>query len=338
MKTVVQKIVNLGLAVCFAAGLAVTAFAQMPPAPPAAPKPGARVTSAPTPGARATHEKAMGVASNVNVKLCVSDGTLKVNGWERDEVRVFVRNGRGVDMKVLERTADQKPNWVWIVNAPAAAGVAAHRSQCLGGESVEIDLPVGASVSMEARTTGATIDTVKNVSVKVLEGSINIRNVSGGVKAETYQGDVILEGSGGTISLQTTTGNIVATDVVPGNIGDMLQAKTSSGTISLQQVRHRQIDAHSITGSVSFDGSLLPGGIYNFKTSNGEVRMSLPKDTSCTITASYGFGSFHSALPVEILTEQITPGGKNIVAVIGSGESNVSVTTSSGSILIREQN
>jgi hypothetical protein len=332
MKTIVQKIVNSGLAVCFTAGLAVTAFAQIPPAPPAVPKPGARAES------RATHEKAMAVASNVNVKLCVSEGTLKVNGWERDEVRVFVRNGRGVDMKVLERTADQKPNWVWIVNAPAAAGSASHRSQCLGGESVEIDLPVGASLSMEARTTGATIDTIKNVSVKVLEGSINIRNVSGGVKAETYQGDVILEGSGGTISLQTTTGNIVATDVVPGNIGDMMQAKTSSGAITLQQVRHRQIDANSITGSVSFDGTLLPGGIYNFKTSNGEVRMSLPKDTSCTIMASYGFGSFNSVLPVDIVEEQITPGGKRIVARIGSGESNVSVTTSSGSILIREQN
>ncbi len=328
MKIVVQKIVNLGLAVCFAAGLSVAILAQ---------RPGVQVSAVPTPRANATHEKALGVASNVNVKLCVSEGTLKVNGWERDEVRVFVRNGRGIEMKVLERTADQKPNWVWIVNAPAA-GAAAPRSQCLGGETVEIDVPVGASVSMEARTTGATIDTVKNVSVKVLEGSINIRNVSGGVKAETYQGDVILEGSGGTISLQTTTGNIVATDVVPGNIGDMMQAKTSSGTISLQQVRHRQIDANSITGSVSFYGSLLPGGIYNFKTSNGEVRMSLPKETSCTITASYGFGSFNSALAVDIVEEQITPGGKRIVAKIGSGESNVAVTTTSGSIVIRESN
>lgn len=339
---------KIGLALCFAAGLPPVSMAQ--PKPPKAPKPAkvwvedkkAKPEPAATPlprSERITSEKSIAVDSGVNVKLCVSDGVVKINGWERDEIRAFIKEGRRIGIKVLERSAKtDKPNWVWIVNGTAAEHGRGPLSNCLAGESVEIDLPVGAMVNMEARTTGATIDTVKSVSVKILEGSINIRNVKGGVKAETHQGDVMLESSNGQIALQTTTGNIVAFDVNPGEIGDMLKAKTSSGAISLQRVSHRQIEANSITGSVNFNGSFLTGGIYNFKTSNGSIRLQLPEKSSCTISASFGFGTFnYEGMPLEIITESVLPGGKNIVAKIGGGEANVNVTTSSGSIVIRKQ-
>ena len=343
------KFLKIGLALCFAAGLPSVLIAQ--PDVPAAPKPKAKVwvydkkakpepAHTPLPRSeRVTSEKSIAVDPGINIKFCVSDGAVKVNGWERDEIRVFVKEGRKIGFKVLERNATtDKPNWVWIVNGTVAEQGRGPLSNCLAGDSVEIDLPVGATVNMEARTTGATIDTVKSVSVKILEGSINIRNVKGGVKAETHQGDVMLESSNGQIALQTTTGNIVAFDVNPGDIGDLLKAKTSSGTISLQRVSHRQIEANSITGSVNFNGSFLTGGIYNFKTSNGSIRMQLPEKSSCTISASFGFGTFNYAgMPFEIITDNSVPGGKNIVGQTGHGEANVTATTSSGSIVIRKQ-
>lgn len=342
------KFLKIGLALCFAAGLPTVLMAQ--PDPPKAPKAKAKVwvedkkarpEPAPTPlprNERITSEKSIAVDPGVNVKFCISDGVVKVNGWERDEVRVFVKEGRKIGFKVLERSAKtDKPNWVWIMNGTAAEQGRGPLSDCLAGESVEIDVPMGSIINMDARTTTATIDTVKSVSVKIIEGSINIRNVKGGVKAETYQGDLMLESSNGQIALQTTTGNIVAFDVNPGEIGDLLKAKTTSGTISLQRVSHRQIEANSVSGSVHFNGSFLTGGIYKFKSSNGSIRMQLPEKTSCTISASFGFGTFNSGLPMETLSETVTPGGKNIVAKIGSGDANVNVTTSSGSIVIRKQ-
>lgn len=325
----------LGILLCFIA--ANDMYSQTVTRPPA-PRPPASVWTHSE--VRDDSEKAIAVDRNVNVKFCVAEGALKVNGWDRDEVRIFVRKGRPLAVKVLERSSTtDKPNWVLLTSAVPAERQGGRISECLAADSVEIDVPVGASISMEARTAGATIDTVKNVSVRVIEGSINIRNVKGGVKAETFQGDVMLETSGGQISLQTTTGNIIASDVDPGSIGDLMRAKTSSGTISLQRVSHRQIEANSISGSVDFNGTFLPGGIYNFKTTNGSILMTVPANSSCTIAAAYGFGSFNSALPLEILTEQISPGGKNVVATIGEigdGSSTVNLTTSSGSIAIRK--
>lgn len=289
---------------------------------------------------RVTSEKAIAADPNVAVKLCIAEGSIKINGTERNEVRVFVRNGRKFEFKTLEKDPDTgKPNWIWITNVSSATPQRGQSSNCLAGDSVEIDMPMNGSINLEARTAGAVIDSIKKATVKIVEGSIGLRNIPNGVSAVALQGDVSVESSGGAIAVETTTGNIMAFDVRPGQIGDLLKARTNSGNISLQQVNHRQIEANSITGSVSFKGKFLTGGIYNFKTSNGSIRLLLPYDTSCQIRASYGFGTFNSSIPMKIVTETETRGGKSFVAYLGSGEaSTVSLTTTSGSIGIRKQN
>ena len=109
----------------------------------------------------------------------------------------------------------------------------------------------------------------------------------------------------------------------------------------LEGVVHRQIQANSISGSVAFNGKFLNGGIYNFKTSNGEIRMLIPEDTACRLVAAYGFGSFDTSVPLKIETENKTSGGRNFVGILGKQINGplatVTLTTSSGSIGIRKQ-
>lgn len=296
--------------------------------PPAAPV----VTTA----GRGDGELRVAADPNVNIKFCVSEGNLKINGWDRSEVRVFVRSGRKFTIRVLERdSVSGKANWVWIAPALADGATPAPAATCLSGDSIEIDVPRGATVDLEGRSTDVSIDSIKKVRAKIVEGNISLNNISGGINAVALQGDLLVESSAGAISLESTTGNIVAYDVTPGQIGELFRAKTNSGAISIQRVEHRQIEANTITGSVAFDGKFLVGGIYNFKTSNGSIRLQLPAETSCSITASYGFGSFKSALPMTITYETVSPGGKNLNATIGKGEMcNLKLTTTSGSINI----
>ena len=59
-----------------------------------------------------TTERSITVDPNVSIKMCVAEGNLKVTGWERNEVRVFVRSGRLPGFKVLEKDASSgKANW-----------------------------------------------------------------------------------------------------------------------------------------------------------------------------------------------------------------------------------
>src|SRR5687768_15557280 len=46
-------------------------------------------------------ERALAVDPNVNIKLpCISQARVSINGWDRNEIRVFVKNGSKVGFRV----------------------------------------------------------------------------------------------------------------------------------------------------------------------------------------------------------------------------------------------
>jgi hypothetical protein len=287
--------------------------------------------------AEQTTEKFIAVDPNVSIKMCVTDSNVKVNGWERNEVRVFVRSGRLPGFKVLEKDHKSgKANWLLVTNIRPEGARPGPMSECLTGEEIELDVPMGSGLSLTGRAANTVIDSINKVSVKTADGHISLKSIPGGIAASTYQGNLEVVNSGGAIALETTTGNITAFDVNPGQIGDLFKAKSNGGNVSLQQVEHRQIEASSITGSVNFNGKFLPGGLYNFKTSNGTIRMVIPLKTSATIKANYGFGSFNSEIPLKFIYVSKTEGGQNFQALIGTGEANINLTTNTGVIAIKK--
>ena len=337
-----KNIFCLLLGLCLTAAFAAGTFGQeKPPRVPKDPKP--KIYPIP-PGQEApgflnggeTSEQSTKVDGNVAIKLCVAQGDLKINGWHRDEVRVFVKDGRHFRMKPLEKSAETgKANWLWIGNV--VEGRPAPLAQCLAGEQIEIDAPIGASFDLEAAVARTSVDSVKKIKVRTRTGIISLRNIPGGIDAYTAQGDVIVENSGGAIAIESTTGNIVAVEVSPGQIGELFSARTNSGTISLQRVEHRQIKASSISGSLLFDGKFLSGGIYTFRTTNGRIMLAIPAVSSCTFTTTFGEGAFHSEIPLKTITENKTPRATILVSSVGKGDATVNLTTSNGSIGIRKQ-
>ena len=340
------RIVKLGLLLCLSAGFPLGVIAQKE-----APKPKPEVKDKikpptyPTPPSfprepNGTNEKAIAADPNVAIKLCIAQGEIKINGTETNEVRVFVRDGRKFEFKSLEKNEETgKANWIWITAAGSPGRAVGPSANCLSGESVEIDMPMGGSIMLDAQGAGTEIDSIRKATLNILRGSINVRNVVGGVGAVVHRGDVTVESSSGAIDVQATAGNVMVFDVKPGQVGDLLKVRSSGrGNVVLQNVSHRQIDVSSISGNVSFAGKFLSGGIYKFKTSAGSIRMLLPEDTSCKVIASYGFGTFDSRLPLKIETENESEGGKSLVGRIGKGDTtNVSITTTSGSIGISQQ-
>lgn len=285
------------------------------------------------------YERAIAVSSNVNVSLCVLEGRLSINGWRRNEVRIYLRNGNKFGFKVLEKSpADSKPVWISAYSQMTKAGKMS-TLECIRGEDVEIDLPVGATLNLKGESIETTIDTVKKVSVKTAGGDITVRNVSSGVNAFTYEGDIMVEDAKGALTLESTNGNIVVFQAGPSEIGDVFKAKTNSGTISLQRLMHRQIDVWSISGTVVFSGDILNGGSYNFGTNTGSLRFALPQNSSFQLSATYALGKFASELPLKIVTEDFREGPvKSIVANIGAGgDAILKLTTNAGLIGIKKQ-
>jgi hypothetical protein len=303
-----------------------------------APRPTTRVPAPlPMPGGD-TLERSIKVDSSINLSLCVTQGNLKVNGWNRNEVRVFVRNGTKFGFKVQQKSQKSgDPVWI-MVASDGSAGKYGSPNECVWGDEIEIDAPVNATLNLKGQEITTTIEGIRKVNVKNAGGDITIREVTDGVTASTYRGDLSVEDSTGAMMLESSTGNILVFDAGPSEIGDIFTAKTASGAVALQNVAHRQMEVKSVSGTVAFNGELLNGGSYSFGTTNGSIRLMLPQNTSCTVSATYGFGTFNSELPIKILTENISEGPvKSMVGKLGSGDATLKLTTSNGSIQVKKQ-
>lgn len=346
MNNILHKFILVALAVAVTGGLAHNVASQTAPIPVATPRPkiqglppGTPAPKPPTwkhglPGGD-TSELGIAVAPNVNFTLCVTEGNLKINGWNRNEVRLYVEGGSKFAFKVVDKGADGRPAWIQAVSTTPRMGT----SECIWGGAVEIDVPVGTSLNLSSKAISASVDGVRKASIKTAGGDISIRNVKEGVNATTYQGDITLEESWGPVDLETTTGNIVVVDSGPSDVGDTFKARTNGGAISLTRVMHRQQDVSSISGSVFFNGELKNGGSYGFNTTNGTIRITLPASTACKLAATFTSGGFLNELPFKLETENVSQGDlRSIVGKIGGGgDALLKVTTSQGLIGIKKQ-
>ncbi len=283
-------------------------------------------------------EKSILVDAKVNISLCVSAGKLKINGWQRSEIRAFVSGGSSPGFKVLQKSRqNNNPVWVMVLGFDPSKNDETGADECLSGEEIELDVPQNAVVNVKSSESETTIESVGKVSVENVSGDIFLNKIAQGIEAKTYEGDVTVENSGGAMTLLSTTGNIVALDVSPSEIGNIFKAKTSSGAIVLQKIEHRQLEVGSNSGSIRFVGDFLSGGQYTFGTSNGSILLSIPEKSSSKINALFGFGAFNSDIPLQNIIKNASSKAQNLSAQMGGGDATLNLTTVSGAIRIKKQ-
>ncbi len=286
-----------------------------------------------------TYEKSIKVDSAVNLTLgCVLDGTIRVNGWKRNEVRVLVSNGSKFAFQILEENPKTKePVWIKLVavqsKIPSRSG-----TDCLPGGEIEIDAPLNATIAIKGGEISTSIDSVKKVKIESVGGDVSLRNIANGVIVKANRGDVTVEASNGAMELNTTTGNILVFEAGPSEIGDVFKAYTNSGAVALQRLQYRQVNVDSVTGSVAYNGEILNGGSYNMRTSKGSLMLTIPGAASFKLWATYGVGNFSSGIPVDIETENNAPGRiQTIQGKAGKGDATLKLSTNNGSISIKRQ-
>ena len=273
-------------------------------------------------------EKSILTESKVSVNLCVIEGSVRINGWDRDEIRAYVEDGSEVGFKVVQYSPkSKKPVWVSVLGFNPQKNKEIKPEECLSGREIELDVPRNATIKLKSGESEVTIESVTKASVENLSGDIFLNDIPNGVEATTYEGDLMVQKSGGQMVLNNTAGNIIALDVVPSEIGDIFKAKTSSGRITLKSVEHRLIETNSTSGSTTFEGELLSGGQYGFSTQNGSIVLAVPSESACKINAWFGFGAFASEIP---LTNTLKK-EQSLSAQIGTGEITCSLNLKTGS-------
>jgi DUF4097 and DUF4098 domain-containing protein YvlB len=131
-------------------------------------------------------------------------------------------------------------------------------------------IPSGSGAAVTLQVPAAT-----RLELATSNGSVAVRDISGGVEARTSNGPVTLDGVAGALVIET-----------------------SNAPVSVSAADPVALAAHTSNGGITFDGALLPGDT-TLETSNGPVELLLPADAAFTIDAATSNGKARSEFAVD---------------------------------------
>jgi DUF4097 and DUF4098 domain-containing protein YvlB len=178
----------------------------------------------------------------------------------------------------------------------------------------------------------ATIEGAQaEVSAESVRGDIVVKGGAGFVTAKSIQGEIVVEGSRGRIAAQSVNEAIRISD----SNGD-ITAESTNGAITMTRCSAQSVDASTVNGDITYDGSFAVSGHYQFNTHNGDISLSVPETASATFTVRTYNGEFRSDLPLNGASREEMRRGRRVQLTLGSGAADVNIESFGGSIRIRK--
>jgi len=273
-------------------------------------------------------------------------GDITVTAGSGDEVSIeAIKRARGdqsrlADVRVI---VDERPGRIDV-----RTEYEQYRSS-RGNSSVSVDytvvVPTGASVELKSISG--------NVKATGVRGSVRAESVSGNVvtsgtpnveAAKTISGDVTLDGitTEGNLSIGSVSGTVHARNVKARG----LDLGSVSGDVTLTDVSCDRLSAKSVSGAFEYTGTLARGGVYDVNLHSGTVRFVLANPAGFELTANTFSGSIRSDLPLTIggsassSSDQDRNGRRRGVSsrsmrgTFGDGSATLTLRTFSGDIVI----
>jgi len=228
-------------------------------------------------------------------------GDITVTAGSGDEVSIeAIKRARGdqsrlADVRVI---VDERPGRVDV-----RTEYEQYRSRGNNNDNVSVDytvvVPTGASVELKSISG--------NVKATGVRGSVRAESVSGNVvttgtpnveAAKTISGDVTLDGitTEGNLSIGSVSGSVHARNVKARG----LDLGSVSGDVMLTDVSCERLSAKSVSGGFEYIGTLARGGVYDVNLHSGNVRFVLANPAGFELTANTFSGSIRSDLPLTI--------------------------------------
>jgi DUF4097 and DUF4098 domain-containing protein YvlB len=187
-----------------------------------------------------------------------------------------------------------------------------------------ITVPTWMALTLSGVYTDIKVDGVDNeVTAETVQGEIAVVGGSGNVSLKSVQGAVTLEKARGRIDLSTVNEEIRATGIS----GD-LSAETVNGDIRLTQIESANVEANTVNGDVTYEGTIKDGGRYRFATHDGSLLVSVPEKANVSVAVSTFNGEFNACFPVQLREKT----KHRFSFTIGSGSARLELESFDGDI------
>jgi len=260
------------------------------------------------------------------VDLSLISGKIRVTGWDRADVKIsasiesgylrFNANSSRVSLSVEDSDNDGRRGRRHNDVGEARYDVSVPRGSRLILEAVSGDVvSKGSQGEIEATSVSGDVDVtdgVRSVSAESVSGSVHAAAVNGNLRTETVSGDLRAE-----------------------NVTGDVEASTVSGSIRLVGIQSKDVRTESVSGDLTYTGTIEPSGRYSFESHSGTVRLNIPKGAGAQFSVETFSGDLSTDFPVTIPPN---PNGRrregHMDFTIGDGRAKVTAQTFSGSIII----
>jgi DUF4097 and DUF4098 domain-containing protein YvlB len=245
-------------------------------------------------------------------------GDVEVRAWDRDSLRVQARHASRARVSVRTLSTGIR------VSSSAERGP-------VGSVDYEITAPAWMPIRIEGQFSFITVEgSQAEVSAETVRGDVVIRG-GNGVIAKSVEGNVTIEGARGRINVSSVNEGIV----IDGAAGE-IAAETVNGPITMSRIESASVEAGTINGNISYEGSAANGGRYRLTSHNGNLTVGVPETSNATFTVRTYNGGFNSNLPVKGESERGVRQGRRVVFTLGNGSAEFELETFSGSIRLRK--
>lgn len=247
-------------------------------------------------------------------------GTVKVEGWDRNEITVT--GLLADDAEEFEFEADERRARIEVV-FPS-------RTRNLHHADTDLVVKVPAGSRVRVNGVSASIET-SNVT-----GMVDLHSVSGEITVTGKPSQIQAETVSGRIGITATSEEIdagsVSGDVVLEVSCDDLSVSTVSGEIESRGGVFESADFSSVSGRIQFTGAPTESGSLDFDCHSGSVVLVLPSDLSAEIDVNTFSGDIDNLFgPKPRRTNDFAP-GKELSFTVGDGDARISVNTFSGRV------
>ncbi|UXA52566.1 DUF4097 domain-containing protein [Xanthomonas prunicola] len=247
-------------------------------------------------------------------------GSIRVRGWDRDEVALTGSLGEGQRLQVDESSNRLQFEVIYPRNSRNSKGA-----------ELELRVPRGAVLQVDAVSAGVDVDQVDLARLQ-------LKSVSGGVVAagrakeaqlETVSGALRSTMSSGRMTLGTVSGQLNA----PAGASGVVAIESVSGDIRIGAGQVSQLRTQSVSGTTAVTvAGLAPGGSIAAESVSGTITLGVPRNLSAALDVDVFSGDIHS---VAGRVERPEDGpGKHLKATMGSGNGDVKLESHSGSVRI----
>jgi len=253
------------------------------------------------------------------VDLALVSGEIIVTGWDRDEARVQAYSKRGtlrLDLSSSRLGLDVQS-----------------RGGRMGDTRYEVSVPVGTRVLMRS-TSG-------DLTARGVRGEVEARSVSGDIEVENA-GQVTFESVSGDVRGRELAGRVrgasVSGDVELAGIAGDVDAETTSGSVTITGARAKFVRAQTVSGDVTYDGTVDPSGRYEFHSHSGEISLTLPDDVGARLSVETFSGEIDTAFPLTMGGGDQSGGRpRRFEFTLGRGGARITAETFSGDINLEKR-